>query len=177
MKKRFPILNFHFIVTSESRDEILDFIELVHSLNTEVGEILVTPMLHGFKEAKKYETKIDPDYVKKVQEKAKKYNIPITVNMSAKKEAEGLISKPPIRNCKEYIMPFIFVTGDVTPCCAQNEANVRVWQKNMSLGNALEKPFKEIWYGPKYKQMRKLIRENKCPKECELCPAYEIRKC
>lgn len=174
MKKRFPILNFHYIITSESKDEILDFLDFVHSLNTEIGEILVTPMLHSFKEAEKYAVKIDEEYVRKVKERAKKYKISITLNMSAKQEAEGLEKKPAINNCKEYIMPFIFVTGHVTPCCGQNEANVREWQKRMSLGNALEKPFREIWYSPKYKAMRKAIRENKCPKECALCPAYEL---
>jgi len=173
MKKRFPILNFHYIITSESKEEILEFLDFVHSLETEVGEILVTPMLHSFKEAKKYAVDISPDYVKRIITKAKKYGIPITVNMSAKQEAEGLEDKPPMNNCKEYIMPFIFVTGHVTPCCGQNEANAREWQKKLSLGNVLEKPFREIWYSPRYKQMRKLIRQNKCPKECALCPAYE----
>lgn len=173
MKKRFPILSFHYIVTSESKNEILKFIDFVFSLNTEIAEILVTPMLHTFKEAEKYAVEIDEEYVKKVRERAKKYNIPITINMCAKKEAEGLEKKPDVINCREYIMPFIFVTGHVTPCCAQNEANAREWQKKLSLGNALEKPFREIWYSPRYIELRKLIRQNKCPKECALCPAYE----
>lgn len=173
MKKRFPILNFHYIITSESKGELLEFLDFVHSLNTEVGEILVTPMLHNFKEAKKYAVAIDEDYVKKIREKAKKYKIPITINMSAKQNAESLEKKPPMNNCKEYIMPFIFVTGHVTPCCAQNEANEREWQKKTSLGNALEKSFKDIWYSEKYKNMRESIRQNKVPKECKLCPAYE----
>jgi len=173
MRKRFPILNFHYIVTSESKEEIPKFLDLVHSLNTEVGEILVTPMLHGFKEAKKYEVRIDEDYVRKVKIRAKRYNIPITINMSAKKETEGLKEKPPISCCKEHIMPFIFVDGKVTPCCGQNEANQREWQKSNSLGNALEQDFRKIWFNQKYKQMRRMIRANKCPKECALCPAYK----
>ncbi len=177
MKKRFPILNFHYIITSKSKNEILDFIDLVHSLNTEVGEILVTPMLHTYKEAEKFSVRIDKDYVEKVNARAKKYNIPITINMSAKQEAEGLSCKPPIRNCKEYIMPFIFVTGHVTPCCAQNEDNQRDWQKKLSLGNALEQPFRKIWYSPRYINMRKMIRNNKCPKECSHCPAYDLKGC
>ncbi len=177
MKTRFPILNFHYIITKDSKDEILDFLDFVHSLNTEVGEILITPMLHGYKEAKKFEVRIDKNYVRKVEERAKKYKIPITINMSAKQEAEGLSCKPPIRNCKEYIMPFIFVTGHVTPCCSQNENNQREWQKNLSLGNALEQPFRKIWYSPRYKQMRKLIRQNKCPQVCSHCPAYELGEC
>ena len=174
MKKRFPILNFHYIITHKSKHELLKFLDFVHSLDTEIGEILITPMLHSFKEARKYAVDIDKDYVKKVIEKAKSYGISITINLSAKKEAEGLEKKSAICNCKEYIMPFIFVTGDVTPCCGQNEANAREWQKKMSLGNALQEDFKKIWYSTGYKKMRQLIRRNKCPKECVLCPAYDI---
>ena len=173
MKKRFPILNFHYIITSESKDELLDFLDFVHDLNTGIGEILITPMLHSFKEAEKYAVEIDKDYVNSIRERAAKYKIPITINMAALQEAEGLEKKPSINQCKEYIMPFIFVTGHVTPCCGQNEANQREWQKKTSHGNILEKPFKEIWYSPKYKNMRKMIHANKCPLECAFCPAYE----
>jgi MoaA/NifB/PqqE/SkfB family radical SAM enzyme len=173
MKKRFPILNFHYIITSESKEEIFKFIEFVNSLDTEVGEILVTPLLHSFNEAKKYAVSINEEYVNKVRMKAKKYKIPITVNMSAKQQAEGLEKKPSMDNCKEYIMPFIFVTGEVTPCCGQNEANQREWQKKTNLGNVLKQDFKEIWNSQKYKKMRQFIRKNKCPGECKLCPGYE----
>ena len=173
MKKRFPILSFHYIITKESKDEVLKFLDFIHSLNTEIGEVLITPMLHAYKEAEKYVVDIDENYVKEVRERAEKYKIPVTVNMSAKQQSEALEKKPKIKNCREYIMPFIFATGHVTPCCAQNEANQRDWQKKMSLGNALEKPFREVWYSTKYVEMRKAIKENKCPKECAICPAYE----
>jgi MoaA/NifB/PqqE/SkfB family radical SAM enzyme len=173
MHKRFPILNFHYIVTSESKNELFQFLDFVHSLNTEVGEILVTPLLHSFEQARKYAVELDQDYVAKIQKKANSYGIPITINMCAKQSLEKLERKPRMSNCKEYIMPFIFVTGHVTPCCGQNEANQRHWQKQMSLGNALQEDFRKIWYSPRYVQMRKLIRKNKCPQECALCPAYE----
>jgi MoaA/NifB/PqqE/SkfB family radical SAM enzyme len=173
MKARFPILNFHYIITKDSKEEVLQFLDFIHSLNTEIGEVLITPLLHSYKEAEKFVVHIDEDYVKKVRERAKKYGIPITINMTAKQESEGLERKPGVRSCKEYIMPFIFVTGHVTPCCAQNEANAREWQKKTALGNALEKPFKEIWYSPKYVNMRRLIRENKFPPECAICPVYQ----
>jgi len=174
LKTKFPILNFHYIITSESKNEILQFLDFVHSLKTEVGEILVTPMLHSFKEAEKFAVSIDEEYVNNVKKRAEKYKIPITINMSAKQEAEGLEKKPPINDCKELIMPFIFVEGDVTPCCGQNEGNQRGWQHKTSLGNALKKQFRDIWYSPKYIKMRKLIRENKVPLECINCPAYEV---
>lgn len=95
--------------------------------------------------------------------------------MAAKQEAEGLEKKPSINQCKELIMPFIFVDGDITPCCGQNEANARDWQHKTNLGNALKQPFRQIWYSPKYTRMRKMIRKNQCPPECALCPAYDKR--
>ena len=174
MKKKFPILNFHYIITSESKDEALDFIDFVHSLNTEVGEILMTPLLHHFKEAEKFAVSINQDYVNQIRKRAEKYKIPITINMCALQEVEGLEQKPPINQCKEYIMPFIFATGHVTPCCGQNEANQRDWQKSTSPGNLLNQNLKQVWYSKKYKNIRKMIKANKCPKECAFCPAYNI---
>ena len=174
MKKKFPILNFHYIITKESKDELLKFLDFVHNLDTEVGEILVTPMLHHFKEAKKYAVTIDKEYVGKVRDKAKRYRIPITINWSAEKDVSGSDNKPSINHCKEYIMPFIFVTGHMTPCCGQNEANQREWQKKNSPGNLLNQSLKEVWYSPEYKKIRKMIRSNKVPKECTFCPAYNI---
>lgn len=173
LKKKFPILSFHYIITKESKNELLGFLEFVHSLDTEIAEVLVTPMLHDFEKAKRYSVKLESEYIDKIKKRAKELNVPITINFLAYKEAKKLSKKPPINFCKEYIMPFIFVNGDVTPCCGQNEANAREWQKKMSFGNTLEKPFRKIWYSPQYIKLRKLIRENKCPKECALCPAYE----
>jgi len=173
MKKRFPILSFHYIVTKDSKDELLGFLDFVKSLDTELGEVLVTPMLHGFKGAEKFEVKLDSDYIDKVRKKAERLGIPVTINFLAHKEAEKLTTKPPISYCKEYIMPFVFVTGDITPCCGQNEANQREWQKSTSPGNIFKQSMKEIWYSPKYKKIRKAIRENKQAPECALCPAYE----
>ena len=172
MKKRFPILSFHYIVTSKSKDEVFQFLDFVHSLDTEVGEILVTPMLHDFKEAKKFAVDLEPEYIDKIREKAQELGIAVTVNMIAYKEAEKLSQKPPFDCCKEYIMPFVFVTGHVSVCCSINEANQRDLLKKNSPGNLFEKDLKTIWYSPQYKRIRRMIRNNQCPVECALCPAY-----
>lgn len=172
MKKRFPITSFHYIVTSKSKHEVFDFLEFVASLNTELGEVLVTPMLHDFKEAKKFAVNLEPEYIDKIREKAEQLNIAVTVNMIAYKEAEKLSQKPPFDNCKEYIMPFVFVTGHVSVCCSINEANQRELLKKNSPGNLFDKNLMDVWYSPQYKRIRKMIRNNQCPVECALCPAY-----
>ncbi len=173
MKKRFPIINFHFIVTRKSKEEIFDFMDFVKSLDAEIGEILVTPMLHDFKEAKGYSVKMEPEYIDKIRKKAAQLGIATTINLTAIKESEGLISKPGFDYCKEYIMPFVFVTGDISPCCGINEANERDILKKNSPGNLFKQNLYDIWYSPQYKRIRKMIRANKCPRECALCPAYE----
>lgn len=173
MKKRFPLLSFHYIVTSESKDEVLYFLDFLNSLNTEIAEVLVTPIIHSFKEVEKFTVSIGPEYVDKIRERAKKYNIPVTVNQCAQLEVEQLEKKPGINYCKEYIMPFVFVNGDITPCCGQNINNQREWQHKTALGNVLKNSVKEVWYSPRYKKVRKMIRANKCPPECIFCPTYD----
>ena len=173
MKRKFPILNFHYIVTRKSKDEVFGFLDFVHSLDTEIGEILITPMLHDFKEAKGYSVKLDSEYINKIREKAKEYDIPTTINLTALQEEKGLSRKPAFTYCKEYIMPFVFVTGDISPCCGINEANQREILKRNSPGNLFNENIRKVWYSPKYKNIRNLIRQGKCPKECALCPAYQ----
>jgi len=172
MKKRFPILSFHYIVTRDSKDEIFPFLNFLKSLNTEIAEVLITPMLHDFKDAEEYAVELDSEYIEKVREKAKEYGIATSVNMIAYKEAEGLEEKPSFTCCKEYIMPFVFVNGQMSPCCGLNEANQRELLKKNSPGNLLHQNLKQVWYSPQYKRIRKMIRQNKCPPECALCPAY-----
>ena len=92
------------------------------------------------------------------------------------KDANGIASNPPFSCCKEYIMPFVFVTGDVSPCCALNEANQRDFLKKNSSGNLFQTDLKDVWYSQKYKRIRQMIRHDKCPPECRLCPAYEEKR-
>jgi len=174
MGKRFPLLSFHYIITKDSKDSLSMFLDFVHSLDTEIAEVLVTPMTHAFKEAQDFAVTIDENYVEALRAKAKRLGIGITINFSAKKDSEKLEKRPPMSDCKELLMPFIFSNGDITPCCSLNEANNRDWQHGTSLGNAVEKSIREIWYGPRYVQMRHNIRHNIVPPECIYCPAYDL---
>ena len=174
MGKRFPLLSFHYIITKDSKHSILKFLDFVHSLDTEIAEVLVTPMTHAFKEAEDFAVSIDEEYVDNLRKRAKELGIGITINFSAKKDTEALQKRPDMHNCKELIMPFIFSNGDITPCCSLNEANNRDWQHGTSLGNAIDIPVRELWYSKRYTEMRKAIREDRVPPECIYCPAYDL---
>jgi radical SAM protein with 4Fe4S-binding SPASM domain len=83
-------------------------------------------------------------------------------------------SKPPARNCVSWTMPFIFVTGDVIPCCATNEGNKRQFQKETSMGNIFKQPFREIWYGEKYNALRRKLFSGGVPPQCAACPVFDV---
>lgn len=166
MDAHFPELDFHYIVTKANMREIPQYIEMVHSLGSKGSKIQFTMMLHEFEEIKDLFVKVPEEIIQRAEQKAKELEIQLIWNANVPK------AKPPLSQCLEWIMPFIFVTGHVIPCCAGNEANRRDFQKETSLGNVFEKSFKEIWYGEKYKRFRRMLYKGEVPVQCENCPLY-----
>jgi radical SAM protein with 4Fe4S-binding SPASM domain len=62
-----------------------------------------------------------------------------------------------------WTMPNIFSNGDVVPCCYDYKAEQKV-------GNVFEKPFREIWNANEYRELRKMVYNEKenIPK-CSAC--------
>lgn len=158
---------FHYIVNRYNIDEMLQFIDLVDELRQEWDTtIQFTRILQGFREIKDILVEIPKDLRRRVDEKGKAKRIGIVWNADVPER------KPQMKRCLEFFEPFIFVTGDVIPCCATNETNRRDYQRSTALGNALEEPFKEIWNGKRYIQLRRMLREGKVPPPCDKCPIY-----
>jgi len=169
-KAYFPELCFHYIVTKDNVNELTKYIELIHSLNTDVTLIQFTRMLHYFDEVKHLFVEVPEETIREVDNKAKELGMKVVWGLNVPR------NKPPINKCTAWYMPFIFVTGHVIPCCAGNEANKREFQKATSLGNVFEKSFKDIWYGEKYKELRRKIRKGEVPPPCVDCPIYDVRR-
>jgi MoaA/NifB/PqqE/SkfB family radical SAM enzyme len=166
----FPQIAFHYIVNKLNLQEIPQYIEQVYSLTQgEKTSIQFSRMLHEFKEAKGLFVEIPEEIIQKTDQKAKELGIKVVWS------ADVPQSKPPITKCAEWTMPFIFVTGHVIPCCAGNEAGHRQFQKETAMGNIFEKPFKEIWKGEKYKNLRRQLRQGKVPLPCQNCCLYETK--
>lgn len=167
-KAYFPQLAFHFVVNKLNIQEIPQYIELVHNLTPEENTaVQFTRMLHSFKEAENLFVEMPEDIMKEAEERGKKFGLKIVWSADIPQK------KPKVSFCTEWTMPFIFVTGDVIPCCAGNEAGCRQFQKETALGNIFEKPFKEIWRGEKYRSLRKSLKEGKTPLSCKNCSIYE----
>jgi pyrroloquinoline quinone biosynthesis protein E len=168
MNAHFPEIAFHFIVNKLNIGEIPQYLDLDRSITKGKNEdVQITRMLHKFKEVENLFCEIPAELIKKANEKAREMEI----NLSWSADVPRL--KPPVKKCTEWLMPFIFVSGDVIPCCAGNEAGQRTFQKETALGNVFETPFKGIWQGKKYKNLRKTLYQNKVPLACKNCCLYE----
>jgi pyrroloquinoline quinone biosynthesis protein E len=166
----FPEIAFHYIVNKVNLKEIPQYLDLVRSItNGRNEDVQITRMLHPFKNVEDLFVEIPAETIRDVSKKAKEMGIKLSWS------ADVPQTKPSVKKCTEWIMPFIFVTGEVVPCCAGNEAGSRESQKATSLGNIFEQDFKTIWSGEKYKQLRKNLREGNTPAACKNCPLYETK--
>lgn len=168
-RSHWPELSFHYIVTKVNMHEMIPFLELVDSLNADVFEVLFTPLLHPFREVREIYTNIPKEIIETVSRRGKELGINVSWNPVVPK-------KPPISECVRWIIPFIFATGHVIPCCHSNEAAARQFQKKHSLGNIFKQDFREIWYGEKYNELRDKLRRGEVPVQCVYCEEFQIPK-
>ncbi|MEW6041901.1 MAG: SPASM domain-containing protein, partial [Elusimicrobiota bacterium] len=169
-KSFFPRIDMHYIISKYNYLEAPKFVELVHSLGAnEINELRFTRTLHNYPEISNLYIEVPQEIISEVEEKSLK----LGVNMVWGSDIPT--NKPPASECVAWIMPFIFVTGHVIPCCAENEKNDREFQKKYSMGNIFEQTFKEIWYGEKYTKFRKELFSGKIPVQCITCPVFNTR--
>lgn len=166
---RYPEITFHFIASSINKHEMVDFLRLVHSFDLgPQTQVAITAILHEYGEIKGMAPRITQAEVEAVEAEARRLGIRVNWNKNVPEE------KAEIERCIEWTMPFIFVDGTVIPCCAGNESNQRAFQRRSGLGNVFETDFKEIWNGPKYRELREKIWRNEVPDACRLCSIYRI---
>ena len=167
----FPEMSFHFIISKLNIHEIVQYVEFVNYLmEGETVEIFFTKLLHPFDEIKPLVVDVLRDVIGKVEEKGRELNQIIRWNVNIPTE------KKSINYCSAWMVPFIFASGEVVPCCAGNEANQRDFQIKTSLGNVFNEDFVKIWRSDKYQKFRQDILDNKVPAACHFCAIYDVSK-
>lgn len=170
-KTRFPEMSFHFIVSKINIHEMVQYVDFINTLmEGESVEIFYTKLLHPFNEIKDIAADIPEELIKAVEARGRELGQITRWNVNVPEE------KKPINCCRAWMIPFIFATGDVIPCCAGNEANQREFQVKTSLGNVYKERFADIWRGEKYINFRKEIFAGKTPTACKFCTIYDISK-
>lgn len=174
MKSPLPEICFHFIVTKDNYREMPEFLDLVRSLTVEDNSsyhLVQFTRLIPFKENELLAPPevIPEEIMKEVEDKARKCKIRLDCHNIPKK------LDCPIRECTAWNVPFFTVDGDVYPCCALTERNMRSLIKKHVFGNIFEKSFKEIWCSKEFRNFVQMIHENRVPFICEGCAIYKTR--
>ena len=166
-KSDFPEISFHYIIIKPNIDEVLPYIDLVYSISGTTSPIQFSQSLHNYKEINDLFIEVPEELISIAELKAKTLGIKIIWSLDVPK------IKSPMNECVEWNMPFIFVNGDVIPCCASNESGNRENQKKLKLGNIFETSFKEIWNGELYQELRNGLLNKQIPKQCINCCIYD----
>ena len=167
--RKLPEVCFHYIVSKANIDEMSLYLDLIRDIaGDQPVEVQYTEVLSAFKEVEDQLVQIPDSLMHDVEKKSNDLKIKLHWNRNTYRK------KPQLCQCTLWTMPFIFVTGDVIPCCGGNEANRRDFQKETSLGNVFVDDFRTIWKGKKYGILRSLLRENTIPAQCRNCPSFRI---
>lgn len=166
-----PVVDFHFIVQEANEHEMEQFVVLVRKIagQQRVG-VQFTEILREFDGIEAKKVPITEERMASVRATAKREDVDVWFN----RNSQGR-KKADMANCNAYHMPFVFVDGDVVPCCAQNERGDRPWQKHRAMGNVLRDSFRDIWRGERYDQLRRMFRKGEEPPYCEECPVFQAR--
>jgi MoaA/NifB/PqqE/SkfB family radical SAM enzyme len=165
----YPELSYHFIINKININEVVQFLDLVKSLTGTESSVIFTRLLHDYPQVNQLTVDVSEALMKEVTKRAKELGIRVGWN------ANVPVNKPSISECSFWIMPFIFVTGEVIACCAGNEANRRDFQKQHSFGNIFQENFIDIWNSKRYRAIRKLIHNGTAPAICLDCQAFKTK--
>ena len=163
---RHPEIRFNFALQKANLYELPTLFSLASELG--VNSVYIQDLNYFSVEKEKASLcDIDRNSLKTVLIKsaqiARKYKIVTNLN-NWKRNFESYYNKMlpkdefqphPLKCLFPWVSAFIDVYGNVKPC------PVFVWEKDSySLGNCLEKPFAQIWNGPKYRHLRRTFKRN-----------------
>ena len=198
-KSKTPLVYFNYVINKYNIGEVVSFVELVKVLAVGQTTHICFHLMYKLPLRKINERMIiSPDSkllestIQAAIKKGEDLSIPVTYDFVSPQSS--------MKKCKKYLKPFIFNTGDVVPCCVSfskssyfDQESIGVLDsfsdqnqirdvfirrekdilEKMSLGNIFKQNFKEIWYGNKYRQFRKILHQGGIPLFCENCPLYK----
>jgi MoaA/NifB/PqqE/SkfB family radical SAM enzyme len=169
-----PEILFSYIAMKRNVHEIPDFVDLIASLGNRkdfgAGSRIGIVRLLAFKQILHLQVEdIPEDIIDETQKRARKHDL--FVNFTGTNVREDL---PDPSCCLAWMEPYIFMGGYISQCCAVFISNNRDFIRTYSLGNVLEKDFKDHWRAKPYKSLRNLINkpDQPIPIQCAGCRVF-----
>lgn len=166
-------LQISFVVTKSNVEQMTDCVELANRFGVRV--ISFSSFVTGGRtdefalESLMGEPELVMPHWEKAFRLALKYGIhvpPIVFDCRGRSEEDQRKNQPTLYDAKGEIRQcpvpwrdtYIETDGGVRPCCVAPP-----------IGNILEQPFRVIWNGPKYRELRRLVNTPDMPEFCKQC--------
>ena len=167
--KHYPRLCFHFIANKDNIGEAVQLVDTIADMDVDTWFIQYTKILHDYPAIHGMQVDFSKKLVEDIRCRAEERGIEVRFNVNTGD------MKCPNYTCSAWTQPYIFVTGDMIPCCACNERNCRSLQKEQHMGNIFENTLEEIWHGEKYRDLKKKLYTGQTKDCCEPCPIFNQR--
>jgi len=169
-----PEIMFTFIAMKRNVHEIPEYVDLIAEMGTRkyygAGSRIGVVRLLAFKQILHLQLEdIPQEIIDEAYEKAGKNDL--FINFTGTNVREDL---PGPECCMAWMEPYIFMGGYISQCCAVFISNNRNFIRKHSLGNVLEKRFKEHWNGNAYRTLRNTITkaDQPIPIQCAGCRVF-----
>lgn len=173
-KSPLPEIMFTFIAMKRNVNEIPDYVDFIASLGTRKdfggGSRIGVVRLLAFRQILHLQIDdIPPKIIDEAHRRAQKNDL--FINFTGTNVREDL---PDPTCCMAWMEPYIFMGGYISQCCAVFISNNRDFIRKYSLGNVLEKDFREYWKSKPYKSLRYLINkpDKPIPIQCAGCRVF-----
>jgi radical SAM protein with 4Fe4S-binding SPASM domain len=172
-----PEIRFNFALQRDNIDELVDTVELAHSLGVKAMYIQFLSYVDREDRKSFLVGDMSPAKVKQVLQTAdlltQKYGIATNINMWMQEFDVFINNMQPLSQFQANNRPCYFpwlstwvdATGDVRPC------PVIPWQKGTGvMGNIFQDKFSTIWNNDKYRSLRQALRRGERPTDvCKSC--------
>ena len=174
-----PDMAFTIVVSRFNQHQLPDFLDIIASIVGDSQKFTYVEFIRVFPFGKNDHMLPDFSLLPKAREdvlrKAREMKVPFKFRFVFNYFHET-VTKPPVKCCQEYLVPFFTVNGTVYPCCALTEGNQRGKIDKYCPGNIFETPFRDMWYGPEYRNLMRMLRKNEIPPLCNKfreCDAFD----
>lgn len=161
---RAPAIAVWTVVTKENAVELPDIVRLAKDLGVDAitFQLFVSDWGKSDMNAHATAARVTSTHphiealLRQAQEVADVLGIPLTIYRA------NLLSRS--KPCAwPWTSAYVASNGDVVPCCIVADSDT------VRMGNVFEQPFREIWNGPAYQQLREQIRSHRLPEFCRNC--------
>ncbi|MFH1452566.1 MAG: radical SAM protein [Armatimonadota bacterium] len=164
-KASLPRLVIRFVPLKTNIHQLSDMVKLTKELGIEEMEV---PSLYLFEGNK--DLSFDPVEFEKYSKEALKTADELGISLDIFGDKEDISECKRVENST-----YITCEGEILPCCALNQRNIRDSIKKYSFGNVYKESISSIWDSGRYKRFRASVLTGDMPRLCEGCYWYESK--